>query len=1594
MYSITSYRFIYRLLAYVGLCCLPGFSFNAWAQQPIDVFPGSANSSNPSELTAIGNRLVFNATSSGKGKEPHISDGTVAGTKLLKDIFVGTASSNARYFTELTLGGVTYAYFFANDAANSGALYRANIATGVTEFVINVNPSGSTSTTPGVGKGEFLVNVNGTLFFAGQDPTGRQELFKSDGTAAGTSLVKDINTNPIAGFTFPSNPQNLTNINGRLFFTADNQNKGTGDINRELWVSDGTAAGTQLVKDINPSGNSHPIHLVHYKRRCYFFANDGSGIALWRSDGTESGTRKLYLRNGTTIHPEVGLVSTNRGLFFSATYAPIGTELWRSDGAGIFPMDVNRGPGSSTPKNLTDYQGFLYFTANVNNQGIELWYTTMSGPHLVKDIQPGVFGSNPENLTVVKSTVNGIASNVLYFTAFTSNHGRELWKSNGTTTGTQLVKDINPSVSTNASKITELATVPVVTNKDVLFFNAFNGDNNLGTELWSEISATTPNQPLQGLYPNICQQGTVTLHASGATLGQAYRWYDSATSSQILQQTTEGSFTTPVLTASRTYYVSIVNEDESLESARTPLSVTVHALPDLSISGKKTVCAAETSTYTATHSASKEYNFYRWSVTNGTIISGGSLTDQDVVIKWNANVSSGKVSTTLSDANGCISTVHYEVSIGSPTITGNNAVCAESTSTYTADNLGSNYTWNVTNGTILSDANTNTITVQWHAKNIGPLGVNTTPGKVSLTGVTTTGCQTSIDYAVTINHLPQVISLGNDKACAGSLSSYVSSSLVNSHAWNVSNGTIVSGANTNAIIVQWNTNATEGTVSLTETSLAGCVTTLHQQISLMPGSNPSIIGPDVVCGNGSQVYNTPITSGSSYHWEVVNGSIISGADSPEVTIQWNTNESSGTVKLTETSATKCKTSVDYQVSITPSTTFSITGPSKACANTTSSYVTDLPGNSYTWSVTNGTIISGTNTNTITVQWNANASNGQVKLTETGANGCQSSAQKDVTINNALPIIFGPGKVCKASNSEYTSTNVGNSYAWSVTNGTIVSGANASTVTIKWDTQATQGTVNLVETNSDGCQFSVSYPVTIDNPPNPAITGPSVVCSNSVVDYQVANYQTNTLGSIYLWRVTNGFISEGVNAPIVHIKWDTQATNGILTLTEVSAAGCQTTIHYQVAIGQAPTFNITGSQGVCAESSTTYTTNYQSNSYAWNVTNGTILSGANTNTITVKWHANNTGPLGVNSTQGRVSLSSVTTAGCQIYTEHLVTVNHLPQVHNPGPQKACSGTLSTYTSNSLVNSHVWNVTNGTIVSGTNTHAIVVQWNTNATQGTVNLTETSPAGCQASASYPVSISARPKANIIGTKNACVNDLNGYGADINGNTHQWQVTNGSIVSGQGTPDIMVQWNANSSTGTVTLIETNAAGCTSTADYLVTIYSAPTPVITGASTVNTSQTSTYSTPDTPGNLYGWQVTNGTLLPGANTSTATIQWNDNAGTGLISMFEFNPITSCFTRVEYQVTIQAPTADALKDKTVIYPNPAESEVTVKLDLADTGTGKIIVRNTQGQALLTHSFKKESAKEEVALQLNTLRPGIYWLEIRIGDKQETKRIIKK
>ena len=233
-----------------------------------------------------------------------------------------------------------------------------------------------------------------TFYLRADDGTTGLELFRTDGTAAGTRLVKDINTNS------DGNPKNLATIGGVTYFAASDGVKG-----RELWKTDGTAAGTSLVKDINPGApESSPSSLTVVGSVLYFLADDGiHGRELWRSDGTAAGTVLVQDVNGDAdrsgFNEDSPLVVIGSTLFFMGSAGLNGEELWKSDGTAagtVLVKDVNGGLGSSDPFSLIAVGGTLFFTA-YDGSSVGLWKSdgTAAGTELVKARITGIARRGP-----------------------------------------------------------------------------------------------------------------------------------------------------------------------------------------------------------------------------------------------------------------------------------------------------------------------------------------------------------------------------------------------------------------------------------------------------------------------------------------------------------------------------------------------------------------------------------------------------------------------------------------------------------------------------------------------------------------------------------------------------------------------------------------------------------------------------------------------------------------------------------------------------------------------------------------------------------------------------------------------------------------------------------------------------------------------------------------------------------------------------------------------------------------------------------------------------------------------------------------------
>ena len=428
-----------------------------------DIYPGVDDDFYPEELFAWNGLLFFNADDGVHGKEVWMSDGTEAGTKMLKDINVGPDRSNGydiyngdeidyslvwdRTFTPM--GGTLY--FAATSGNHPATLWKSDgTADGTTE-VYSVSPGN-------------LTVFNGALYFTGT-PGSDTELWKSDGTSEGTEIVKDISENYSSD---AGGESGFTLFNNELYFSAGNTNTNASPELCGLWKTDGTGGGTDAVK---PGTDLEPYSMAVCNNTLYFVAyDDTNSYDFWKSDGTSVGTEKLS--NYQFSQAPSRFTEYNGSLYFVAEDGAYGRELWRLDcssGTSTMVKDINPDAAGSNPQNLTVMGDTLYFKAEEANHGLELWKTDGTGLNtmMVKDINPGSSGSSIESITAYDG--------MLYFTADDGVHGDELWISDGTETGTSLLKDINPGA--DWSYPYEFTAM-----NGTLFFTATDATN--GCELW------------------------------------------------------------------------------------------------------------------------------------------------------------------------------------------------------------------------------------------------------------------------------------------------------------------------------------------------------------------------------------------------------------------------------------------------------------------------------------------------------------------------------------------------------------------------------------------------------------------------------------------------------------------------------------------------------------------------------------------------------------------------------------------------------------------------------------------------------------------------------------------------------------------------------------------------------------------------------------------------------------------------------------------------------------------------------------------------------------------------------------------------------
>ncbi len=415
--------------------------------------------------------------------------------------------------------------------------------------------------------------------------------------------------------------------------------------------------------------------------------------------------------------------------------------------------------------------------------------------------------------------------------------------------------------------------------------------------------------------------------------------------------------------------------------------------------------------------------------------------------------------------------------------------------------------------------------------------------------------------------------------CLGTSADYTTDADCDTYEWQVSGGNITAGQGTPNITVFWNTPPM-GTVSLT----AGCG---EAYCNLPSVASVPIISPDATisgltyfCINEVLSYSAPYFGGANYLWSIVpsySGTILSGQGSPIVVVQWNNIAATLHVNY-QHQILEC--SGEASLMVYPKPAFNIAPPDAVCLNGQSVVSVEVPFPMF-WTVTGGVIVSGQNSDAVTIQWN-NAGTASVSATPIDPNiFCNSVAQAAVSVLPfpQTPDIVGQTIVCPLQTYSYTVAPVqGNTnYVWTVSGGSLIAGQNSPNVSVQWDESGVYSLSVIGQSLvAPFCPFEPASfsPISLTNSPF-AISGNPLVCPQSQYTYLI----TPTLSdAAYTWDISPpdaGLIVQGQGTPEVQVLW--QNPSSFATL---SAVYCNETAQLLIDIGSIPQPVISQPDSLC------------------------------------------------------------------------------------------------------------------------------------------------------------------------------------------------------------------------------------------------------------------------------------------------------------------------------------------------------------------------------------------------------------------------------
>lgn len=504
---------------------------------------------------------------------------------------------------------------------------------------------------------------------------------------------------------------------------------------------------------------------------------------------------------------------------------------------------------------------------------------------------------------------------------------------------------------------------------------------------------------------------------------------------------------------------------------------------------------------------------------------------------------------------------------GTDKISGPAALCENSWAIYSAipKKQGSSFAWKIEGGVSgPSTQDPNAIQVLWGK---GPAG------KIKVVEVSKEGCPAdTVTLLVTLYPKPEKpVIAGSQNVCLDLTNSYSLTSVTpgSVYSWFIIGGKQVSGGNSGSISVQWEPVEDTAFISVVEVNKFGCVSdTFSMMVIKSPPKVDRIYGSLSVCPHSKNIdywVDKKLGPGSEFFWEVKGGTIIPGAASDAIKIDWG-GKDTGVIKVVEVTKHGCKGDtlilkvvIDYKL-ITPP----VTGDSTVCefAKGQEYKVLFTANSTYNWQITGGTIVSGNGTNTIIVDWDA-AGTGLLTVTQTAFDSVNNLPCIALPVNMIVSIYPLPGQpaingalsVCAGDTAIYNVSGLaGSKFIWTVSGNTpVLSNDSSENYSVVFP-DAGNFTISVFEISKDSCVgIPASVMVTVNPLPETSpISGPVTICAP-----QLNGHTYNVAGpasSMYHWDVNGGSITEGQFSNTIIVNWLTAGT-GTVKVQETSSLGC-------------------------------------------------------------------------------------------------------------------------------------------------------------------------------------------------------------------------------------------------------------------------------------------------------------------------------------------------------------------------------------------------------------------------------------------------------